>query len=311
MEYSIAPPLSTISGSAPVLTLFYVESVQLKMDVYTRSELTDMIMYYGAAGGNGRRALCMYQERFTHRNHSHHTMFSRLYQRFREDGSFRPRCIGGRPRQTRTPAFEEEVLERVGNDSSTRTRVIAHAMGSNQSSVLRVLQEQNLQAYHLQKVQGLGLNYFASRVRFVQWFLQRSIVNPAFPAQVLFTDGACFTRDGYFNSRNNHIWDDENPHAVFIIVHQARFNVNIWGEILGDYLLGPVIIPDRLNGAAYLEFLQNTLSLLIEEITLAVRKINLVPIRWLSSVLQPASTRTSEQSRQREMDRERGGLLRG
>ena len=101
------------------LVLFCVESVQcnhqLRMDVYTRPELTDMIMCYGAAGGNGRRAPRMCQERFSNRNHPHHTMFANLYQRLREDGSLRPRCIGGRPRQTRTPAFEE-VLERVGND---------------------------------------------------------------------------------------------------------------------------------------------------------------------------------------------------
>ena len=93
-------------------------------------------------------------------------------------------------------------------------------------------------------------------------------MNPAFRAQVLFTAEACFTKDGYFNSRNSHIWDDENPLVVFIRVHQVRFNVNIWGGILGDYLLGPVIIPDRFNGAPYLEFLQNTLPLLMEEIPL-------------------------------------------
>ena len=151
-------------------------------------------------------------------------------------------------------------------------------MGSNLSSVLRVLQEQIPHAYHLQKVQGLGPNNFAPRVRFVQWSLQRSIVNPAFPAQVLFTDETCFTRDGYlltcsyFNSRNSHIWDDENPHAMFIGVHQARLNVNIWGRILGDYLLGPAIIPDRLNGTTYLQFLQNTLPFLMEEISLAIRR---------------------------------------
>ena len=150
--------------------------------------------------------------------------------------------------------FEEEGLERVGNDPSTSTRAISHVMGSNHSSVLRVLQEQNLHVYHLQKVQGLGPNDFAPRVWFVQWFLQRIIVNLAFSAQVLFTDETGFTRDGYFNSINSHIWDDENPQAVFIRVHQARFNVNFWGGILGDYLLGPVIIPDRLNGATYLQF---------------------------------------------------------
>ena len=122
----------------------------------------------------------MNQERISNRNHHRHTIFAHLYQRLREDGSLRSRCIGGRPRQTRTPAFEEEVLERVGNDPSTSTRAIAHAMVSSQSSVLRVLQEQNLHAYYLQKVQGMGLNDFASRVRFVQWFLQRGTVNPPF-----------------------------------------------------------------------------------------------------------------------------------
>ena len=59
---------------------------------------------------------------------------------------------------------------------------------------------------------------------------------------------------------------------MFIRIHHARFNVNISGRILGDYLPGPVIISDRLNGAAYLEFLQNTLPLLMEEIPLAIRR---------------------------------------
>ena len=94
----------------------------------------------------------------------------------------------------------------------------------------------------------------------------------SFPVQILFTDEACFTRYGYFGSRNSHIWDDEIPHAVFIRVHQARFYVNIWGGSLWDYLLGPVIIPGRWNGSAYLEFLQNTLPLLMEEIPLAIRR---------------------------------------
>ena len=118
---------------------------------------------------DGKRTLRMFQERFTNRNHPHHTMFAHLYQRIREDGSLRPQCIGGRPRQTRTPAFEE-VLERVGNDPLTSTRAIAHAMGSNQSSMLRFLQEQNLHPYHLQEVQGLEPNDFAPLVRFVSGF---------------------------------------------------------------------------------------------------------------------------------------------
>ncbi|KAJ8892193.1 hypothetical protein PR048_004773 [Dryococelus australis] len=67
---------------------------------------------------------------------------------------------------------------------------------------------------------GTGAAYFAPRVQYVQWLLQQSIANPAFTASILFSDEACFTRDGYFNSRNSHIWAAENPHAKFIHGHQ-------------------------------------------------------------------------------------------
>jgi hypothetical protein len=64
----------------------------------------------------------------------------------------------------RTPEFEEEVLERIANEPSTSTH-----MGTSQSSVCRVLREQNLvHAYHLQRVKGLGQGDFAPRVQFVQ-----------------------------------------------------------------------------------------------------------------------------------------------
>lgn len=43
-------------------------------------------------------------------------------------------------------------------------------------------------------------------------------------------------------------------------------------HIIGSHLLGPVILPPRLNGAAYLQFLQNTLPELIDDVPLAVRR---------------------------------------
>jgi hypothetical protein len=101
----------------------------------------------------------------------------------------------------RTPEFEEAVFEKIANEPSTSMHAVAHVMGTSQSSVCRALREQNLHAYHLKKVQGLGPGDFAPRVQFVQWFLQRSIANPVFPAHILFTDEACFTRDRYFQQQ--------------------------------------------------------------------------------------------------------------
>ncbi|KAJ4451751.1 hypothetical protein ANN_03222 [Periplaneta americana] len=90
-----------VNGNEPPgsLNAIFQSNHQLRIDVYTFPELADMVMCYGEARGNGRRALHMYQQQFQNRNHSQHTMFARLYQRLRDDGSLRSRRIGGRPRR--------------------------------------------------------------------------------------------------------------------------------------------------------------------------------------------------------------------
>ena len=201
---------------------------------------------------------------------SSHNVFC-LYQRLREDGSLRPRCIGGRPLQTRTTAFEEEVLERVGNDPSTSAHAIAYAMGSNQSSVLRVLQEQNLRIPPPESIRT-----GAQRLR-----TSCSICLVGFATEHRESCLSC-TSLVYWWGLLHKIWllqQQKQPHLrrreSARSVHQSspgEIQRKHLGGILGDYLLGPVIIPNRLNGAAYREFIQNTLPLLMEEITLPIRR---------------------------------------
>jgi hypothetical protein len=50
---------------------------------------------------------------------------------------------------------------------------------------------------------------------FCQWFLQQRGRDPSFPAFVIFTGEAQFTRDGIQNFRNQHLWVDENTHSSF------------------------------------------------------------------------------------------------
>jgi hypothetical protein len=121
----------------------------LRMAVFDLPELTNMIMCYGVARGNGREALCIYQQRFPHRNHPHHTVFVPLHQCLRGMRSPRPRNVGGGWCNVRTTELEDEVLERNADKPSTGTCAVAHAMGTSQSWVCQVLWEQNLHAYHL------------------------------------------------------------------------------------------------------------------------------------------------------------------
>ncbi|KAJ4447565.1 hypothetical protein ANN_09572, partial [Periplaneta americana] len=68
---------------------------------------------------------------------------------------------------------------------------------------------------------------YPARVRFCQWFLQQCGVNPNFPALVLFTDEAQFTRDGITNFHNQHVWAYKNPRATVPSHHQVRFSLNM------------------------------------------------------------------------------------
>ncbi|KAJ4432524.1 hypothetical protein ANN_21146 [Periplaneta americana] len=113
---------------------------------------------------------------------------------------------------------------------------------------------------------------YPARVRFCQWFLQQCGVNPNFPALVLFTDEAQFTRDGIANFHNQHVWAYENPRATVPSHHQVRFSLNMWAGIIGDRLVGPHVLVNRLTGQAYTNFLENTIPHVLEDTPLINRQ---------------------------------------
>jgi hypothetical protein len=53
---------------------------------------------------------------------------------------------------------------------------------------------------------------------------------------ILWTDEACFTREGVFNVHNSHLWAQDNPHAIRERGYQVRFSVSVWAGIVGDIL---------------------------------------------------------------------------
>ncbi|PSN33002.1 hypothetical protein C0J52_27783 [Blattella germanica] len=61
------------------------------------------------------------------------------------------------------------------------------------------------------------------------------------------------TRD--FNFHNYHIWADVNPNATHVSLHQQCFSSNVWAGLLGDRIIGPHFLPQRLTG----QFLRNVL----------------------------------------------------
>ena len=54
-------------------------------------------------------------------------------------------------------------------------------------------------------------------------------------------------------------------------IFNVVFSINVWCGMIGDMLIGPVILDDRITGQNYLDFLQNELPKQLEDIPLATR----------------------------------------
>ncbi|XP_026827882.1 uncharacterized protein LOC113562485 [Ooceraea biroi] len=130
-----------------------------------------------------------------------------------ETGSFARRTtdIPGRPRTTRTPALEEAVLNAIEHHPETSTRKIAADLHVSHKLVWTILREQQLYPYHIQRVQALLPRDFPQRLTFCRWMQQKIARNPQFVAEV-------------------------------------QFAFNVWVGIIGDFFIGLVFLPLRLNG---------------------------------------------------------------
>lgn len=227
---------------------------------------------YGQANGNSLAARRIYEEKYRGRVIPHHTMFARLHQRLSETGNFKKQTSdNGRPRTAATPQVEENVLNEIEENRTTSTRKIGLNVNVSSSTVFRILKNNLLYPYHIQRVQALLPTDFPLRVNLCHWMQQKIGENPQFLGQILFTDEAKFSREAIINFHNNHIWADENPHAILEGRHQHQFSLNVWVGIVGDHLTGPFFLPPRLTGEVYRHFLENELPLLLDDIPYQLR----------------------------------------
>lgn len=241
------------------------------MGDFSNRELANMHFCYGLADGNGLRARRFYQERFPDLPVPHHEKFQKIHQQLCDKGEFykREKNLPSRNRPVRTPEIEEQVLHEVENNQSTSTRKIAQRLEISHQTVWKILHDQQLYPFRLQKVQKLLPGDLPRRLDFCNWMLHQ---NEHFFRKIFFTDECCFSKEGMFNSHNSHLWDDEQPHGTFSRNHQHRFSVNVWCGIIGDTLVGPYFIDGRLTGEKYAEILRDHLDNLLEDVPLRDRR---------------------------------------
>lgn len=237
---------------------------------YCKRELVDMHLCYGNTNCNARAAARLYAERFPNRRHPHHSTFRTIHRNLLEYGNLKGKKNSGR--NARIPIeTEEEILDRVAENPSISTRELGLQFGVSNSAAWKILREQNLYPYHLQKVHALLPVDYPLRANFCVWLLNKNVEDVQFVSNLMTTDECVFSRDGITNVHNSHMWLEENQHPIVVKNHQHRFSENIWIGILHDHLIGPIRLPHRLNGELYLNFLRNVLPGLLDDVPLAVR----------------------------------------
>lgn len=169
------------------------------------------------------------------------------------------------------------VFEIVGTnldleeDPSISKRHVATRIGISQTCAWKIINRRGLYPYHATPVQNLLARDEPIRLEFCNWLKNNEYTSPGFIKKILWTDEATFTRDGITNFHNYHQWAEENPRTKKENNFQERFKVNVWAGILDKNLIGPFILPDNLNAQYYLNFLENTLPELLEDVTINLR----------------------------------------
>jgi hypothetical protein len=106
----------------------------------------------------------------------------------------------------------------------------------------------------------------------LQWLLHKTVDIPDFSCHVLWINGKAFTKSGVNNPHNSHeraLW---NPHSIQCSSFQQRFNICILARIIGNYIPGPYMVENHLNGIKYTDFVERTLPLLVEDVPLDVHE---------------------------------------
>lgn len=129
-----------------------------------------------------------------------------------------------------------------------------------------------LHPYHVVLHQALTEMDFDRRMDYCHWLLGMINGNPQFLSTILWTDEATFNSNGGVNCHNMHYWSSENPHWMQQVQHQGRWSVNVWCGILGGTVIGPYFFDEALRGNVFLEFLRNTLPILLEDVNLELRR---------------------------------------
>lgn len=241
------------------------------MKSYAIHERVDMVLCIGECLENCLLASKVYAQKYPDRRHPQKEVFERLLNRFHATGNVAYEKVNKNKTVIGDNVNELDVLLSVTENPNISTRKISVELEISQTSVCRILKTNHFHPYHIQLHQHLTEQDYGNRLNFCLWTLDKVGEDPDFFKNVLFTDESTFHNNGLVNRHNFHYYDTENKHLFRTVDRQHRWSVNVWGGIMGEYVIGPYFFDEHLNGRNFLNFLKQDFWTLLENLPLSLR----------------------------------------
>lgn len=231
---------------------------------FSQQEKIDMYNLYVRNYRNATVTARIYGELYPERIQPDPSTFRRLWNRVNQYGTFQNRRV----RNEIETVGEVNVLAQIHINPEVSQRKLGVECNLSKSGVQRILKKHKLHDFKFKPAQTLHVGDELRRLNFCRWFRNKLGEDPEFFNKILWSDETSFTNAGMFNRRNKHYYATENPHLIRKVRPQVRFSINIWCGLLGDKLIGPFFIRDRLTGHSYFQFLQNELEETLDNLPL-------------------------------------------
>ena len=127
---------------------------------------------------------------------------------------------------------------------------------------------------------------------FAAWMMEMITADEGFLSKILFVDEANFNRNGSVNTRNSHVWAEENQHALLEINTQRQFSTNIWAGDSWRQDYWSCCSPSSLRRTRISRIPTDTIACSIRRRTIDCAKRHVVHARRCTSTLGRNSTPT-------------------
>lgn len=239
----------------------------------THNEKVDLLLIFGEAQRNSRAALRLYMERYPNRHIPDHKIFVRLEQNLRQnEDAFSIRKRKLITKRVCDDATVAAVCQHFDQNPRQSLRRAGMQINVSKTSLQRCLKRTGYHPYKFKNLQNLGLQHINQRQQFLAQIAVLETEDRRLYSHILWTDESRFVSNGLPNRQNERFWATENPHQFNIIENQGHFGINVWCGIIGRHLVGPFFYDGVLNSERFLQFLEEEVPNLIEDIPLQLRR---------------------------------------